>query len=146
MCKFTGTLAILVPILILTIAGSFGRAEQATIYRCTAKDAVGIQPDGTLDKNDPGAEIKRKEFWRVVIDVRSGRISFPESGILDTRVVQKTTIGHYVLFPSIFRRNKTAANATTDFISLNAGDGQKQPIFWAHSLSYLVSGACELVR
>ncbi len=73
------------------------------------KDAVGIQPDGTLDKNDPGAEIKRKQFWRVVIDVRSGRISFPESGELETRVVQKTTIGHYVLFPSIFRRNKPVA-------------------------------------
>ncbi len=69
MCKFIGALATFIA-LILPLSGGFGRADEATIYRCTAKDAVGIQPDGTLDKNDPGAEIKRKEFWRVVIDVR----------------------------------------------------------------------------
>ncbi len=146
MCKFTRTLATFVA-LILTLSGGFGRADEGTIYRCTAKDAVGIQPDGTLDKNDPGAEIKRKQFWRVVIDVRSGRISFPESGKLETRTVQRTSaFGHYVLFPGIYRGNKTVANATTDFITVDAGDAQKQPIFWARSLSYLVSGTCELAR
>jgi hypothetical protein len=145
MCKFTGALAIFV-ILISTQARGFGRADEATIYRCTAKDAVGIQPDGTLDKNDPGAEIKRKEFWRVVMDVRSGRISFPESGKLETRAVEKSALGHYVFFQNVFRRNKTVANAMTDFISLNAGGAQKPSVFWAHSLSYVVSGTCELAR
>ncbi len=146
MCKFTGALAISL-VLMAALAGSFGRADEATTYRCTAKDAVGIEPDGTLDKNNPGAEIKRKHFWRVVIDVRSGRISFPESGTLEKRVVQKTSVfGDYALFPSvIFRRNKTAANATTDFILIHASDGQKQPIFRAYSLTYLVTGTCELV-
>jgi len=133
----------------LTFSSSeaLGSGASSTIYRCTAKDAVGIEPDGTLSKQDPGADIKRKEFWRIVIDVHSGDVSFPEAGKLETQVVQRADAsGDYVLFPKYaFRRNKTAANATTDFIRLHVG-GDKEPVtFRAYSLTYLVTGGCEVV-
>jgi hypothetical protein len=133
--------------LTLIFSDSFVRAAESTTYRCTAKDAVSIEPDGTLNKSDPGAEIKIKQFWRIVIDVRNGDISFPESGKIEKRVVQKAGVsGDYVLFPSYtFRRKKTAANATSDFIRLHVGDGQQQPIFRAYSLAYLITGTCEVV-
>jgi hypothetical protein len=138
--------ALVVPV-VLILSGSLVRAAESTTYRCTAKDAVGIEPDGTLNKSDPGTEFKIKESWRIVIDVRTGHISFPESGKIETRVVQKAGVtGDYVLFPSYsFRRKKTAANATTDFIRLHVGDGQQQAIFRAYSLTYLITGTCDVV-
>jgi len=137
----------LVPFAMLTLnlGTAFGRNDESTTYRCTAKDAVGIETNGTLDKDDPGAKIKIKEFWRVVIDVRSGDISFPETAKLENRTVQKAgASGDYVLLPSYaFRRNKAAANATTDFIRIHVGTGQQQATFRAYSLTYLVTGTCE---
>jgi hypothetical protein len=126
---------------------AFGRNADKT-YRCTAKDAVGIEDNGTLAKNDPGAEIHRKHFDKMVIDVVSGDISYPSDGILENRVVQRAgASGDYVLLPSFsFRRSKTAANATTDFIRLHIGTSEPQATFRAYSLSYLVTGTCEIVR
>ncbi len=137
---------VLLATLTLNLNEAFGR-DAPTTYRCTAKDAVGIEPDGTLNKNDPGADIKRKEYWRIVVDVRSGDVSFPEAGKLEKKVVQKADAsGDYVLFPDYaFRRNKAAANATTDFIRLHVGDGQQQATFRAYSLTYLLTGTCEIV-
>ncbi len=138
---------VLFAMLTLNLGAAFGRNDASTTYRCTAKDAVGIEADGTLDKDDPGVKIKIKEFWRVVVDVQSGDITFPGTGTLDKRTVQKAGVsGDYVLFPSYsFRRNKTAANATTDFIRLHLGSGQQPATFRAYSLTYLVTGTCEIV-
>jgi hypothetical protein len=129
------------------VGAAFGRKDASETYRCTAKDAVGIQDNGTLDKSDPGAEIRRQHFDRVVIDIPDGDITYPSSGIRENRVVQKAGVsGDYVLLPSFtFRRNKTGANATTDFIRLHAGTGKPQARFMAFSLTYLVTGTCEIV-
>jgi hypothetical protein len=122
--------------------------RSATTYRCTAKDAVAIEGDGTLAKNDPGAEIDRKHFDKMAIDIASGDISYPSEAVLEKRVVQRAGVsGDYVLLPSFtFRRNKTGANATTDFIRLHLGTDKSQATFRAFSLSYLVTGTCEIVR
>ena len=128
------------------VGAAFGR-DASTTYRCTAKDAVGIQDNGTLDKSDPGAEIRRQHFDRVTISVPQGDVSYPGSGIMENRVAQKAgASGDYVLVPSFtFRRNKAAANATTDFIRLHATTGQPPARFMAFSLTYLVTGTCEIV-
>jgi hypothetical protein len=125
---------------------AFGR-DASTTYRCTAKDAVGIQDNGMLDKKDPGAEIRRQHFDRMTITVPHGDVSYPSSGIMENRVVQKAGVsGDYVLLPSFtFRRNKTGANATTDFIRLHAEAGKPPARFMAFSLTYLVTGTCEIV-
>ena len=111
-------------------------------------DAVVVEDNGTLDKDDPRAEIGRKHFDRMVIDIASGDISYPGSGILENRVVQRTSVaGDYVLISSLyFRRNKTAANATTDFILLRTATGKPQATFTAFQLSHLVTGTCDIVR
>jgi hypothetical protein len=136
-----------VAILILDSGAAFGR-DADKIYRCTAKDAVGIEDDGTLAKNDPGAEFHRNHFDKMTIDVVSGHISYPSNAILENRFVQRAGVsGDYVLLPSFsFRRSKTAANATTDFIRLHIGTSEPQATFRAYSLSYLVTGTCEIVR
>jgi hypothetical protein len=151
MCKFASqsisiACALILPVMLtLNLGTAFA---QSNTYRCTAKDAVGIEPDGTVTKKDPGAKIKIKEFWRVVIDVKSGNVTFPSSGTLEHRVVEKAgDSGDYVLLPSYsFRFKQTPANATTDFIRLHAGTGQQLTTFRAYSLTYLVTGTCEIVR
>jgi hypothetical protein len=142
-------LCVLTAVAVLTShsEAAFGRNGEK-VYRCTAKDSVGIEDNGTLAKNDPGAEIHGKHFDEMTVDVVSGDISYPGEGVLEKRVVQRAgASGDYVLLPSFtFRRNKTAANATTDFIGRHIGTGKPQATFRAYSLSYLVTGTCEIVR
>ncbi len=152
MCKFPSQLIfitcalVLFAVPILNLGAAFGR-EATKTYRCTAKDAVAVEPDGTLSKDDPGAKFAREHFDRMVITVPSGSISYPNSGTLETRVIQRTSVADdYVLIPSVFfRRTKGAANATTDFIFLHVATGIPQAIFSAKRLSYLVTGTCDIV-
>jgi hypothetical protein len=139
---------ILFAMLTLNFGVAFGRDDPGKTYRCTAKDAVGIQDNGTLDKSDPGAEIRRQHFDRMIISVPSGHITYPESTTREERVVQRTSVADdYVLVPSVyFRRKKTAANATTDFILLHTATGKPQATFIAFQLTYLVTGTCDIVQ
>ncbi len=126
------------------VSGSANAVNDVTTYRCTAKDAVSVEEDGTLSKTF--GEIRRKYFDGIVIDIKSGDVTIPSGGIRETRVVQKTSVDNdFVLIPSyMLQRKKTGANAATDFIRLHTAGGK--PHFIAFSLSYLVSGTCEIVR
>ena len=139
---------VLFAMLTLNLGAAFGKASASKTYRCTAKDAVAVEDNGTLDKSDPGAEVRRQLFDRMVISVPSGHITYPSTDIREDRIVQMTGVAEdYVLISSLyFRRNKTAANATTDFIRLRTATGQPQATFTAFQLSYLVTGTCELLQ
>ena len=134
-------------ILTLSAEAAFGR-DSGQSYRCTAKDAVGVQPDGTLDKGDPGAKSSRDHFDRMVINVDTGAITYPSDGTRENRVVQQTSVkADYVLIPgALFHRRKGAANATTNFIFLRIAPDKPQAMFAAHHLSYLVTGTCALLQ
>lgn len=142
MCAF-----VLFAMLTLNLEVAFGRDDTSKTYRCTAKDAVSLQDDGTLNKEI--GEVRRKYFEGIVIDTLTGDITYPSSGLRENRVVQKTgaDTNDYVLVPSSsLRRKKTAANAATDFIRLDARTDKSQATFIAFSLSYLVTGKREIVR
>jgi len=130
---------------------SFGNAvaqNTATkTYKCTAKDAIAVQNDGTLNKT-PGAEATRRGYDQMFITVPSGHVTYSTSLTTEVRTVQTEDFRNdIVLVPSFtFQFNKTAANAVTDFIRLHSESGQAQLTFTAFSLSYLVTGTCESVR
>ena len=134
--------------LTLNLEDAFGQDNASRTYQCAAKDAVAVEDNGTLDKSDPGAEVRRQHFDRMVISVPSGHITYPSTDIREDRIVQMTGVAEdYVLISSLyFRRNKTAANATTDFIRLRTAIGQPQATFTAFQLSYLVTGTCDIVQ
>jgi hypothetical protein len=141
---FAGAL-VLFAMLTLNLEAAFGRD---TTYRCTVKDAVGVQADGTLNKDDPRAKAAREHFDRMALDVPGGDITYPTEGRRENRVVQRTSVrGDYVLVSDFyFGRNKTAANATTDFIRLHIPADNLQAIFAAFQLSSLVTGTCDIVK
>ena len=132
----------------LSSGAAYGKDYGGKNYQCTAKDAVGIQPDGTLAKNDPGANLSREHFDQMVINLETGSITYPTSGTRETRAVQRTTVADdYVLIPSLyFQRKKGAANATTDFIFVRIATGTSQATFSAFRQSYLVTGTCMLLE
>ena len=144
----TARALVLFAMLTLSLQAAFGQDNASKTYRCTAKDAVVVEDDGTLSKDDPRAEIGRQHFDRMVISVPSGHITYPSSNIQEDRTVQRTSVADdYVLIPSLyFRRSKTAANATRDYIVLRTATGKPQATFMAFSLSDLVTGTCEMVR
>ena len=153
MCKFPSQpisimrAFVLFAMLTLSLGVAFGRDDTRKTYRCTAKDSVSAQDDGTLTKAI--GEIHRKYFDGMVIDILTGDITYPSTGIRENRVVQKTgaDANDYVLVPSLsFRRKKTAANVATDFIRLDARTDKPRATFMAFSLSDLVTGTCEIVR
>lgn len=140
--------ALVLATLILNFGVAFGRDDDGKIYRCAALDAAGIQPGGTIDKNDPGAEIHRKRYDKMVVNLATGDIAYPSSGVLEEWVLQKSSLGDYTLFPSVsLRRKTTGAKATTNFIRLHANTANTSYVtFMAFSLSYLVTGTCEIIR
>jgi len=151
MCKFSSQpisimrAFVLLAMLTLNLEVAFGRDDTSKTYRCTAKDSVSVQDNGTLTKGI--GEVHRKYFDGIVIDILTGDVTYPSTGIRENRVVQMTgaDANDYVLIPSsTFRRKKTAANAVTDFIRLDAS--KPQATFMAFSLSDLVTGTCEIAR
>lgn len=138
----------LVAMLALTFGPAFGQDSASKTYRCSTKDAVVVQDDGTLNKNDQGARDAREHFDRMVITVPSGHVTYPDSAVRENRVVQRTDVGNdYVLISSAyFQRKKAAANATTDFIRLVPVKGKPQALLIAFQLSYLVTGTCDIVQ
>ena len=136
---------------ILASGAAFGRDADKT-YRCTAKDAVSLEDNGTLDKN-PIGDVRRKYFDGMVVDVRNGEVTYPSGGQREKRAVQVADVvaeadaKDYVLIPeTALRRKKAVAKASTDFIRLRVQTREPQVTFAAFSLSQLVTGTCELAR
>jgi hypothetical protein len=143
------TLALVVLLTLnLTVAFARDESDTATTYRCTTKDAVSVLRDGTLNKLVGEAALKF--FDKIVIDVSNGHITYPSSGTREEWVVEKITVTgsdkDYVLYPSSSSRmGHTVANGVSHFIRLRAAANEPQPRFIAFTLSYLVSGTCELL-
>ena len=140
------TRLVLFATLMLNLGEAFGQDNASRTYQCAAKDAAAVEDNGTLNKDAPRAEADRKHFDRMVISVPSGHITYPSERRPEERIVQRTSVtDDYVLVSNIyFQRNRTAANATTDFIRLHAPAG-KQATFMAFQLSSLVTGTCDVL-
>ena len=144
--RFLSLSLVLFAVVALDLGAAFGRDKT---YRCTAKDAVSILQDGTLNKE--AGKTFHEVFNNIVIDVSNGHITYPNVGKWEKWTVETTSVddNDYVLFPSHSRRidKKTVANAVTHFIRLRAATGElPQPRFMAFTLSYLVTGTCDIVR
>lgn len=121
-------------------------APPSTTYRCHAKDGVSVMQDGTLNKTIGQAAMK--EFDKIVINVADGQITLPFRGHRQKWLVQKSDIedNDYVLFPNDARqRGHTIANVMTQFIRLRATQKDPQPRYIVVTLSYIVTGTCELL-
>ena len=138
---------------ILTSGAAFGRDAAGKTYRCTAKDAVSLEDNGTIDKN-PIGDARRKYFDGMVINVLNGEVAYPSGGQREKRAVQVADVlgeidaQDYVLIPdAAFQRKKAVAKASTDFIRLRVQTTREpQVTFAAFSLSQLVTGTCDLAR
>jgi hypothetical protein len=146
----------LIPVVLFALLASgaaFGRDPAGKTYRCTAKDAVSLEDNGTLEKN-PIGDARRKYFDGMVINIVNGEIAYPSGGQREKRDVQvanvvgETDVRDYVLIPdTAFQRKKTIAKASTDFIRLRVQPGREpQATFVAFSLAQLVTGTCDIVQ
>jgi hypothetical protein len=135
------TMLVLFAILTLGSAVAFGSDDTSKTYRYTAKDEVDVLDDGTISK--PVVRAFLKKYDKMVIDLGTGHVTYPLTGIREDRVVQQSgaLVDEYVLVPSfIFQRKKTVANAAIDFIRIRmATASQPQTIFMAFSLSILLA-------
>ncbi len=136
---------------ILTSGPAFTRDAASKTYRCTAKDAVSLEDNGTLDKN-PIGYARRKYFDGMVINIVNGEVAYPSGGQREKRDVQVTDVvgetdaRDYVLIPdTVFQRKKAVAKALADFIRLRV-QTSREVTFTAFSLSQLVTGTCEIVQ
>ena len=146
--NFALHLFILSAALTLNTAVASAQPHTDKIYRCTAKDAISVQANGTISKDDPAAEARRKHFESMTIDVTSGAISYGSAGIRERRVVQELDEDDHILIPrtSFIQRKKSAAIAATDFIRVRSSPHDSQVIFVAVSLATVVTGICEPAR
>ena len=133
--------------LTLNVTIALGQNDAGKTYRCTAKDAVSLQDNGTLGK--AGAETRRK-FDGIIIDTLTGAITYASGSREIWDVVQEgNSANDHVLIPRDFIRRdakEVAAAAATDFIRVRAWTSEPQVKFMAFELSTLVAGTCEVVR
>lgn len=146
--KLALPLFILSAAITLNAAAALGQTRTDKTYRCTAKDAISLQGNGTMGKNDPAADARRKHFDSMTIDVLSGAISYGSAGIRERRAVQELDEDDHVLIPrtSFIQRKKSAAIAATDFIRVRSSPRESQVTFVAFSLAAVVTGTCEPAR
>ena len=133
--------------LALNWSTAVAQAQDDKVFRCITKDAVSILQDGTLNK-EIGA-VALAPFDRMVVDVSSGHVTFPNTGKRDEWIVERTSVDEndYVLYPKTSRRiGRTAANAVSNFIRLRAAASDPAPRFVAFILSYIVTGTCERLK
>jgi hypothetical protein len=139
---------VLFAMLTLNLGVAFGRNDASKTYRCTAKDAVSLQDNGTVDR-DSIAKAYRKNLDGIIINTLTGALTYASGSQDIWRVVQEgNSANDHVLIPRIFfqEANKAAATAATDFIRVRAWSGQPHVTFMAFSLSVLVTGTCEIAR
>lgn len=148
--QLISTTHMLVALTCITVGQSaLAKDESSTTYRCHTKDAVSILQDGTMNKLV--GEVAKKDFDKIVIDVASGHITFPYSGRRKEWIVEQADQladeREYVLYPPAARHSHhTTANAMTHFIRLRVSKLDRQPRYLVFTLSYIVTGTCELLK
>ena len=136
-----------IALLILNHTLSFG--QQANTYRCSVKDAVTLQDNGSLGK-DWNTELERKYHDGFIIDTLTGAITWPEYGGRSIwRKIQKGSAGNdYVFSPPLPTTNakRGSVYAASDFILVRAWIDHLPVKFVVWRSGTLLTGTCEIVR
>ena len=142
------------------MTAAFGATDAGKTYRCTAKDAVSLQDDGTLGK-DMTAEESRKRLDGIIIDTLTGALTYPGGRREIWHVVQKGNVnkdyvllppylpkaaGYVLLPPFLFNPQEAAKTGATNFIRVRDWSSDPRVKFMVFELSILVTGTCEVVR
>jgi hypothetical protein len=154
----------IVAVLYMTLmTEAFGATDAGKTYRCTAKDAVSLQDDGTLGK-DMTTEESRKRLDGIIIDTLTGALTYPGGRREIWHVVQKGNVNKdyvllppylpkaegYVLLPPFLPKavypQEAAKTGATNFIRVRDWSSDPQVKFMVFELSILVTGTCEVVR
>jgi hypothetical protein len=145
---------------VLYMTEAFGATDADKTYRCTAKDAVSLQDDGTLGK-DMTAEESRKRLDGIIIDTLTGALTYPGGRREIWHVVQKGNVnkdyvllppylpkaaGYVLLPPFLFNPQEAAKTGATNFIRVRDWSSDPRVKFMVFELSILVTGTCEVVR
>ena len=142
------------------MTAAFGATDAGKTYRCTAKDAVSLQDDGTLGK-DMTTEESRKRLDGIIIDTLTGALTYPGGRREIWHVVQKGNVnkdyvllppylpkaaGYVLLPPFLFNPQEAAKTGATNFIRVRDWSSDPRVKFMVFELSILVTGTCEVVR
>jgi len=125
-------------------------AANGGLYRCHALDAVSIQADGKLGRDN--IDISSAKLWSsFIVDTSTGVIRNPQRSTEPSHwtVVQKGNeandfVAVPVSVPPVGERSLlVAAAAATDFVRIRAWKRTITPLFLLFQLSRMVSGTCE---
>jgi hypothetical protein len=128
---------------------ALAKDEGGATYRCHTKDAVSILQNGTMNK--VVGEAAKKDFDKIVINVATGDITFPFTAQVKKWIVEQADAlpdeHEYILYPQAARHFRhTTANAMTQYIRLHVSKRDPQPRYLVVTLSYIVTGTCELLQ
>ena len=127
-----------IPALAIILLASFPAAA-GELYRCSAKDVVRVEDDGTVGRY-------KNDFWRdhwtnFLIDTDSGAIRRQAAEIEKWTVIQKGGDAN----DFVASRVPGLVSASTDLIRVRAWAEKPAVTFIAFSLSMMVAGVCEAV-
>ncbi|TXN46304.1 hypothetical protein [Methylobacterium sp. WL7] len=128
-----------IPALAITLLASHS-AVAGELYRCSAKDVVRVEDDGTVGRYP-------NNFWRdhwagFLVDTDSGTIRRQAAEIEKWTVIQKGgTANDFVA-----SRLPGLVSASTDLIRVRAWAEKPAITFIVFSLSMMVTGVCEAVQ
>jgi hypothetical protein len=159
MTRLNSTATLVVATTLVGCALTFPALGAKTLLRCTVNDAVTLQDDGTLSRDDNIA--KGAKTGDYIINVTTGAVKFcmPASDYCvdnyngpwiiarqggagnDTVLVTSAPIASVRENPAI-----ALVYAATDFIRIGQWKGQPKILFQRFTISTLASGTCRPVK
>ena len=126
---------------------ALAQGANAKVYRCNAKDAVSLQSDGSLKRD----EDLRKDLDGIIIDTLTGAVTYPNGIRLVWDVVEEggNNNDHVLVIRGSFYPQDikgAAAAAATDFIRVRAWSREPQVKFMKFSISRFITGTCVVVQ
>jgi hypothetical protein len=133
-------------VLAATLVGcsvTFPAVGTETLLRCTVRDAVTLDHNGTLSRDDNASKAAKTDIY--IVDITTGALRLC-SGYA---CIERTWIVAYRggdANDTVLVAQDMLRYATTDFIRIRQWKGQKETLFLGYSLSTLASGTCTAVK
>jgi hypothetical protein len=127
-------------VVLVALALTASPAVAGNLYRCSARDIVRVEDDGTLGR--PTTSVWLDRYKGFFVDTDTGLYRGGDGSLEEWVVIQRETASNdFVASP-----HPTLVSASTDLLRIRAWAEKPRATFMAFGLSTFVTGTCEKAK